>query len=142
MIRSCFVPIKTIFLSFVIFSFSCVSFSLTSSLSLSFSFLFFLRFVCLMAYHPLWIIQSQCYFRRSVTILLIALRRLGVQAFPEDINPKVNIIAWVEFELAYCNIRVPHVSHYSRGVQNLRSLLFYCDFSPLFPFLFTFLFCL
>ena len=34
-----------------------------------------------------------------------------IQAFPKGINPKVNVIAWQEFELAYFK----HFNHYPKG---------------------------
>ena len=34
---------------------------------------------------------------------------------PEDINPKVNIIAWLEIELVYYNVAVPRVCNYNTG---------------------------
>ena len=33
------------------------------------------------------------------------------------ISPKVNVIAWLEFELAYYDIAIEHVSHYATGTQ-------------------------
>ena len=36
-------------------------------------------------------------------------------SFPQDIRSKVNIIAGLEFELAYKDIAVQHVSHYATG---------------------------
>ena len=37
----------------------------------------------------------------------------GVHAFPKGINPKVNVIAQLEFELAYYDVAVQYVSHYA-----------------------------
>ena len=37
----------------------------------------------------------------------------GVQIFPKGINQKVNGIVQLEFELAYYDIVVQHVSHYT-----------------------------
>ena len=36
--------------------------------------------------------------------------------FPKEISSKVNIIAWLEFELAYYDVVVQHVNHYNMGV--------------------------
>ena len=41
----------------------------------------------------------------------------GVYAFPKVINPKVNVIAWLEFELAYYYIVVQHFSNTSGTLQ-------------------------
>ena len=35
----------------------------------------------------------------------------GVHAFLKDISLKVNTIAWLEFELAYYDVAVRHISH-------------------------------
>ena len=37
----------------------------------------------------------------------------GVYTFPKGISPKVNVIAWLEFELAYYDVKVQHVNHYA-----------------------------
>ena len=36
-----------------------------------------------------------------------------MNTFPKGIYPKANIIARLEFELAYCNDAVQHLSHYT-----------------------------
>ena len=41
-------------------------------------------------------------------------RDTGVHVFLQNINPKVNVIARLEFELAYCEAKVQHISHYPR----------------------------
>ena len=33
--------------------------------------------------------------------------------FPKGISAKVNVIAWLEFELTYYNVTVQHVNHYT-----------------------------
>ena len=38
-------------------------------------------------------------------------RDKGVHAFPKGISLKVNVIAWLEFELTYYDVTVQHVSH-------------------------------
>ena len=37
----------------------------------------------------------------------------GVHTIPKDISSKVNIIARPEFELAYYDVTIQHVSHYA-----------------------------
>ena len=50
----------------------------------------------------------------SGTVLFnIAGEDKGVHTFPENISPKVNIIMQLEFKLAYFNVAVQHVSHYT-----------------------------
>ena len=36
--------------------------------------------------------------------------------FPKSISPKVNVIARLEFELAYYDVIVQHFSHYATGI--------------------------
>ena len=36
----------------------------------------------------------------------------GFMLFPRGISPKVNVIAGLEFELAYCDTTILHISHY------------------------------
>ena len=36
---------------------------------------------------------------------------MGLHAFSEDINPKVNVITLLEFELAYYDVVVNYVNH-------------------------------
>ena len=40
----------------------------------------------------------------------------GVHAFPMSICPKVNVIARLEFELAYFKSAVQYFSHYTTGI--------------------------
>ena len=47
------------------------------------------------------------------TIQLIAGEIVSLHNFPNCICLKVNIIARLEFELAYCDIAIQHVSHYA-----------------------------
>ena len=44
-----------------------------------------------------------------------------VHTFPKGISPKVNVIARLEFELAYYDVTVHYVSHYDTGIP-LQSL--------------------
>ena len=39
----------------------------------------------------------------------------GAHTFPNGICPKVNVIDRLEFELAYGNVTVQHVNHYTKG---------------------------
>ena len=47
---------------------------------------------------------------------------MGVHTFPEAINLKVNVIAWLEFELAYYDI-VLHINYYAKETL----LIFLCN---------------
>ena len=38
-----------------------------------------------------------------------------VHAFLRGINPKVKVIAWLEFELVYYDVAVLHFSHFNTG---------------------------
>ena len=40
----------------------------------------------------------------------------GVHTFPKDICPKVNVIARLEFELAYYDFAVHHFNHYTTRI--------------------------
>ena len=40
-----------------------------------------------------------------------------VQAFPQSIGPKVNIIPWLKFEFVYYNVAVHHFSPYAQGIR-------------------------
>ena len=42
----------------------------------------------------------------------------GVHAFPKSIYLKVNVIARLTFELAYNDVVVQHVSHYTTGTHS------------------------
>ena len=35
----------------------------------------------------------------------------GGHTFPKDICSKVNVLVWLEFELAYCDSTVQHFNH-------------------------------
>ena len=41
----------------------------------------------------------------------------GVYTIPKGINPKMNVIAWLEFELAYFKASIQHFSHYTMGTS-------------------------
>ena len=38
-----------------------------------------------------------------------------IYTFPKGISPRVDIIVWLEFELAYKDVRVLHISHCTMG---------------------------
>ena len=44
----------------------------------------------------------------------------GVHTFPNSICPKVNVIAWLEFELTYYDSTVQHFNHYATGTPPWR----------------------
>ena len=46
-------------------------------------------------------------------MVLFNLENKSVHAFPKSINPKINITAWLEFELTNYNFAVQNVSHYA-----------------------------
>ena len=37
----------------------------------------------------------------------------GVHAIPKGISPRVNVMIWLDFELAYFKATVQHFSHYA-----------------------------
>ena len=43
----------------------------------------------------------------------MGVRDKEVHTLPKDISPKINVIAWLAFELAYYDFAVQHVSHYA-----------------------------
>ena len=46
--------------------------------------------------------------------------RSGVHTLLKDISPKVNVIAWLEFELAFCDVAVQHVSHFPAQLYDIK----------------------
>ena len=72
-------------------------------------------FVCVRAFQPLWVIQCQnhhCW--KTVMVLFNQLLGESIRqfiSFPKVISPKVNVIARLEFELAYYDIAVKCISH-------------------------------
>ena len=38
---------------------------------------------------------------------------MGIHTFAKSICPKVNVMVQLEFELAYYNVAVQHISHYA-----------------------------
>ena len=41
----------------------------------------------------------------------------GVHSLPKGISPKVNVISRIEFELAYSDVTVQHVSHSTKEIK-------------------------
>ena len=39
-----------------------------------------------------------------------------VHTFLKGISPKVNVIAWLELELAYFDVAIEHISYYVTGL--------------------------
>ena len=39
---------------------------------------------------------------------------MGVHGFAKVVSPKINVIAWLEFELALNNVAVQNVSRYTK----------------------------
>ena len=57
-------------------------------------------------------LMLSCLCRRLEVVLFSqALGNTEVRIFPLGICPKVNVIAWLEFELAYNDVTAQHVSH-------------------------------
>ena len=50
-------------------------------------------------------------------MVLFNLQLRGVIHFPKGISPKVNIIAWMQFELTHSDVMVQHVSHYETSTS-------------------------
>ena len=48
----------------------------------------------------------------------------GIHTFPKVISPKVNLIARLDFERAYYDYAVQHISHYVTGSPVLLSAYF------------------
>ena len=63
-----------------------------------------------------WVISYQILKEKQIWhYLTISRGNKGSQTFPKDINPKVNR-ARLEFELAYNDPVVQHISHYTTGI--------------------------
>ena len=58
-------------------------------------------------------------------IQLLTKRNKGFLIFPKGISPKVNVILWLVFELAYHNVTIQHVSHYTMGTHTLSLVYIY-----------------
>ena len=71
------------------------------------------RFLYLMTYQPSWIIQCQIFpYRRTVGKLFNPLLRGGEELhfFPKGIYLKMNVIARLQFEIAYYDVAVGHLA--------------------------------
>ena len=80
----------------------------------------FTRFLCLMAYRHLFI-SHLC--RRKVVVLFNTFH-----IFPKVISRQVNVIPSLEFELAYNDVAMQHVSHYTMGTSSYsKSIFIYKD---------------
>ena len=79
-----------------------------------------------MSYQPSWVILSQCYLCKKKKkkkkpwwySYLGGDKRFHV--FLNGINPKVNIIVRLEFELVSYDVAVEHISHYVTGTPNFK----------------------
>ena len=54
----------------------------------------------------------------------------GVHAFAKSINPKVNIIAQLEFKLTHFKAAVLHFSHYAKGTLRRSLVRRSCNCNP------------
>ena len=50
----------------------------------------------------------------------------GFNTFPKDICPKVNVLLWLEFELAYFETVVQHFSHYALIQWDISAFFHFC----------------
>ena len=66
-----------------------------------------------MAHQTSWVIQCQRHLFRRTALRVIAGRIRWVHTFSKGISPKVNVIARLEFELAYFETAIQHLSHYT-----------------------------
>ena len=82
-----------------------------------------------MAYQPSWVIQCQSNPTKnsSDTVEHIAGGIKEFSTIPKGFSPKGNVIAWLEFELAYFKAIVQYFSHFS--MQTLP--LFICTLSDM-----------
>ena len=63
-------------------------------------------FFVLTAYQPLWDVKA---------IFVKAERNKDFHTFSKCIRPKVDVIAWLKFELVYYNVEVQNICHYAKG---------------------------
>ena len=73
-------------------------------------------FLCLMVYQPSWVYLMPNLFllnniRATISSIAGYIRHY---ILPKGTNTKVNVIVWLEFELAYYDVEVKHVSHKPR----------------------------
>ena len=45
---------------------------------------------------------------------------VGGHTFPKGVHSKVNVITWLEFELAYNDVIIQHFSNYAKEIPPLR----------------------
>ena len=74
--------------------------------------LFWFGFFCLMAYQPSWLFTAKATLHESY--LTHSWEDKEVHIFPKGIYPKVNIIARLEFELAYYDVAVQCFNNYTK----------------------------
>ena len=55
-------------------------------------------------------------------MLVFNQRDKGVHNFPKGINPKVNVITWLEFELVPYEVAFRHINNYIKGTAPLIKL--------------------
>ena len=72
-----------------------------------------------MAYQPLWVILYQSQPCRKY-YFISRWKDKEVNNFAKGINPKVNVIVRLEFELAYYDVTVQHISQYAMGTPSFR----------------------
>ena len=74
-------------------------------------------FLCLMAYQVFlcYLMPSHSPRRTVVVLFNHSWEDKGVHTFPKGICPKVNVIARLEYELAYYDSAVHRLNHYTRG---------------------------
>ena len=46
-------------------------------------------------------------------------RYKGLYTFSKAINPKVNVMAWLGFELSYYDVTIMHINHYAKRILHL-----------------------
>ena len=71
-------------------------------------------FGCFISYIPLWMIYYESHLSRRTKVILCNPYLEGIWRFYfflYDIRTKVNVIAWLEFELTYYDATDQHVSH-------------------------------
>ena len=74
----------------------------------------YIWFLCLMAYQPWRLFNAKAILLEQLWYYLThRWEDKGVHAFSKGICPKVNVIAQLELELAYCNSAVRCISHYT-----------------------------
>ena len=57
-----------------------------------------------------WYITKLKKNKKTNQAIAVGIKR--VHTFPKSINPKVNVRAWLQFELAHYDFAIQHISHY------------------------------